>query len=51
MLKVYFDNTPTLQPYGYLIGEEDKYGHHSLRLKGDINDKVKKIVGFRKTKG
>lgn len=51
MLKVYFDNTPTLQPYGYLIGEEDKYGHHSLRLKADINDKVKKIVNFRKTKG
>jgi predicted PurR-regulated permease PerM len=25
MLKVFFDNVPTLQPYGYLIGEEDKY--------------------------
>ncbi len=50
MMKVYFDNTPALQPYGYLIGEEDKYKHHSLRLKVNINDKVKKIVDFRKTK-
>jgi predicted PurR-regulated permease PerM len=50
MLKVVFDNIPSLKPYGYLMGEEKNYEHRPMYvnqhmmhyLRGWLNNKNKK---------
>lgn len=36
MLKVVFDNMPEMQPYGYLMGEEDEFENRPFVLKSDF---------------
>ena len=36
MLKVIFDNIPWLQPYGYLMGEEENFQHRPLAFSRNL---------------
>lgn len=48
MLKVVFDNMPELQPYGYLMGEEENFDDRPLAFKGDLIPYLRRMIGEKK---